>query len=118
MKMENFKLDEQFLLDRQTTSGYMFRALAGVAREMGGEELRQAVMSEAIAENSFWPNPKALQMLEDRQSGSAEAVIERMEAIQTAAHEAEEKALRHHYRLGSSLLGGIKSIFGPVQDKS
>ncbi len=104
--MDNWEFTEEFLVSRQTTSGYFFRALLETAEENGGEVFRGVIAEAAVNRRSLWPEPEALRLMEAAYPGSTEVVVDRAGQIQAEAH-AAERALRSRKFLSSATFRGM-----------
>lgn len=84
--------------------GDMSAAIYEIAIELGGEDFATEVITAAGSAPGL-PNPLALQMIQDREPGSAERVMERAKEL------AEQKSLKSS-KHGSTILRGFALLGG------
>jgi hypothetical protein len=109
--MQPFERAAQDLEDAFIDVGHdMTTAMHEVAFELGGEEYAAEITATASVPGL--PNPQALKMLQDRDPGSAERVMDRAKQIADARHEQELAELKSHKlrRYGGAILQGFSSL--------
>ena len=98
--MENIEHDPAVDEDWRRLADYMSSAMYEVADELGGDEF-VATVTAAAGSASIWPNPDALQLMQDRYPGSAERVMTRMELLAAQARQEEWATLRREVVRGA-----------------